>query len=108
MIDFVENLKLNDFDGICDDDTEVVVSTLNTLLPLITDNELTIRQKDVFNMYYYQDKRQTEIANLLHLSQPTVSRHLSTAKDIMNNHLRYCYLSIVKGVECFEKIQKIN
>lgn len=49
------------------------------VLPSVTeliDSELTKRQREVLDLYYFQGKTQEDIAAMLTLSQSTVSRHL--------------------------------
>lgn len=76
----------------------------SAVLPLIFENELTQRQTLCLNYAYIQKKTQKEIAQILKLSQPTVSRHINTAKKIVNNELKYCYLAVMKGIEEYEKL----
>jgi ATP/maltotriose-dependent transcriptional regulator MalT len=46
------------------------------------DAELTIRQRQIVTLYYFQGKTQEDIAAILDLSQSTVSRHLfGTVRD---------------------------
>jgi len=42
----------------------------------LIDNELTPRQQEVLKLYYFLGKTQEDIAEILALSQSTVSRHL--------------------------------
>ncbi|MCD7723255.1 MAG: hypothetical protein LUH82_04835 [Clostridiales bacterium] len=60
------------------------------VLPGILKKELTERQRICLKMRYVNDLRQDEISKKLHLSQPTVSRHISLAREIVNNRLGYC------------------
>lgn len=55
---------------------------------------------------YINGKTQKEIANLMKLSQPTVSRHINAAKEILNNSLKYCYIALEKGIDEYEKEQQ--
>ena len=41
---------------------------------------------------------------MLHLSQPTVSRHIAGAKEIVNNKLKYCHIAVASGLNEFEKL----
>lgn len=50
-----------------------------SVLPAVRDlieAELTERQKEVLRLYYFRNMTQTDIAETLHLTQSTVSRHL--------------------------------
>ncbi len=51
----------------------------NEVFPIIRsliDAELTARQREILHLYYFQNMRQEEIANILRISQSTISRHL--------------------------------
>lgn len=74
------------------------------LLPVIMENELTERQSVCLKYKYLQHKNQREIAALLHLSQPTVSRHIATAKDIVNHSLGYCYAAVSAALEEYDRL----
>lgn len=63
---------------------------LCSVLPQIIKNELTPRQQKCLKMKYGDKLTQKEIAEKLHLSQPTVSRHIESAKSAVNNRLIYC------------------
>lgn len=63
---------------------------ISSVLPLILKNDLTERQRMCLKLRYTDNLNQTEIARRLKISQPTVCRHLTTAKDIVNNRLSYC------------------
>ncbi len=54
-------------------------SFFQQVLPTVTeliDSELTQRQREVVDLYYFQGRTQEDIAATLNLSQSTVSRHL--------------------------------
>lgn len=63
---------------------------LGHVLPMILKEELTEKQRICLKMRYVNNLHQQEISKMLHLSQPTVSRHISIAKRIVNNRLSYC------------------
>ena len=67
-------------------------------------NELTQKQSVCLRYKYINNKNQAEIAEILQLSQPTVSRHISTAKEIMNNSLQYCYIALTKAIDEYERL----
>lgn len=106
MIDFVEDFycdtTTNNTDGY--DKERARRKAFSTVVPLILKNELTQRQNICLRYKYLNGKSQSEIAELLKLSQPTVSRHISTAKDIVNNNLKYCYIALIKGIDEYEKL----
>ncbi len=63
---------------------------LCSVLTSIVKNELTAQQQKCLKMKYGDRLTQKEIAQRLHLSQPTVSRHIESAKKTVNNRLAYC------------------
>lgn len=65
-------------------------NALKSVLPQILMNELTPRQRKCLTMRFSQLMTQEQIAEELKLSQPTVSRHLKKAVDIVANRLNYC------------------
>lgn len=77
---------------------------ISVVLPLIFKNELTPKQTMCLNYAYIHHKSQKEIADILKISQPTVSRHIHSAKKIVNNELKYCYLAVMKSIEEYEKL----
>lgn len=107
MINFVEEYMTdkskhnddNDFD-----EQKILMSTMSKVMPMIINNELTPRQSLCLRLFYVHQKSQTEIARELKLSQPTVCRHISTAKSILNKYLSYCYYSVSKANEQWLKM----
>lgn len=99
MTDLIENYYADQ--SISDDDdvdTQAVCkNAVKTVLPLILKNELTPRQRECLKMKYVQNLSQIEIARRLHVSQPTVCRHITLAKDIVNNRLSYCLVALKKA-----------
>ena len=77
------------------------------LIPLIINNELTQKQSICLRYHYINGKSQAEIAKMLKLSQPTVSRHINAAKSIVNNNLKYCYIALDKGLNKYEKLSNL-
>ncbi len=50
-----------------------------SVLPVVVDlmdQQLTARQREILHLYYFCDKTQEDIAEMLTLTQSTVSRHL--------------------------------
>lgn len=62
---------------------------IGNLIPEIASERLTEKQLRVFTMYHVLKMNQQNIAETLKLSQPTVSRHLRSADDIVNGYLDY-------------------
>ena len=56
-------------------------------------------------MFYIDKKNQKEIASILRLSQPTVSRHIKSAKAIIEKIGSYCIFSISKTNEQWINLQ---
>lgn len=105
-MDFVDKFYYG-IDGWSDDSADRAKahqSAISKIIPIIIENELTERQSLCFRYKYLSGKNQQEIASLLHLSQPTVSRHINAAKDIINDALKYCYVAVSKGLDEYEKL----
>lgn len=107
MIDFVEAYMTDANSGNDDgfDDRKVLLTSVSKVLPLIIKNELTERQSLCLRLFYVHGKSQTDIARELRLSQPTVSRHIKTAKDIVNKCLTYCIYSVKQANEQWLKME---
>ena len=56
-------------------------------------------------MFYIDKKNQKEIASILRLSQPTVSRHIKSAEVIIEKIGSYCIFSISKTNEQWINLQ---
>ena len=74
------------------------------VIPLLMERELTERQEVCLRYHYVYGKSQSEIAALLKLSQPTVSRHIRTAKSILNNELAYCYAAVYTALDEYDRL----
>lgn len=109
MIDFADEFYYNLTSTFGESDDKAIARrrAFSAVLPIIIDNELTPRQSTCFKFKYLENKTQDEIASQLKLSQPTVSRHISTAKDIVNNNLKYCYLALSKGIDEYDKLNTL-
>ena len=104
-VDFIEDIYCESFlDNTNGFDRERAKRfALKKVLPLIIDRELTERQRVCLNYKYVSNKSQQEIAQLLKLSQPTVSRHINAAKEIVNNKLQYCVYSLLAALESYDE-----
>lgn len=102
--DFVEEIYSDGFlDSSAGYDRERAKrAAIKKVLGLIIDRELTERQKVCLKYRYISNKSQSEIADLLKLSQPTVSRHINTAKNIVNNSLQYCAYTAASALDFYE------
>lgn len=107
MIDFVEAYMsdANSYQEEGFDERKVLKNSITKVLPLILKNELTDRQSLCLRLFYVHGKNQTEIAKELKLSQPTVSRHIKTAKDITNKCLTYCIYAVKQANEQWLKME---
>lgn len=107
MIDFVEEYMSpqDTTDEFGFDEQRVMTKAMVRALPLIMRNELTPKQLYCMRMFYVYGKNQMDIAKDLKLSQPTVSRHIKTAKEIVNKFLRYCYFSVKEANEQWLKLE---
>lgn len=106
MMDFIDGYFYGDSSMASSYDREKAKQkAFSVILPLIMSNELTEKQSICLRYKYLQGKSQAEIAQILNLSQPTVSRHISTGKDIVNNSLKYCYLALNKAIDEYDKLQ---
>lgn len=70
---------------------------IKEVLPIIIARDLTERQRVCIEKCFYEGKTQSEIARELMLTQPTVSRHIKTAQDIIKNRLYYCDAALDKA-----------
>lgn len=107
MIDFVEEY-MRDVNSTADngfDEQRILIKSISKVLPLIIKNELTERQSLCLRMFYVFGKSQVEIARELKLSQPTVSRHIKTAKDIVNKFLSYSFYSVKQANEQWLRLE---
>ncbi len=98
MTDLIENYYSKSEDSNYDTDSQVISrKAISTVLPLIMKNDLTERQQSCLKLKYVKNLNQSQIADMLKLSQPTVCRHISIAKEIVNNRLSYCIVALNKA-----------
>lgn len=108
MIDFVEAYMTdtNAYEECEHDEQKIMIKAISYVLPRIIENELTARQSLCLRLFYVHGKSQTEIARQLKLSQPTVSRHIASAKAITNKCLAYSFLAVKKANEMWIATEK--
>ena len=75
------------------------------ILPFIL-KELSERQYICLKYKYELGKSQEEIAKILKLSQPTVSRHISSGKKAVNDKLRYCNAAVTAALNEYERLER--
>ena len=106
MKDFVEEYyfqpNFDDTDGY--DKERAQRKAFSVILPIIMKQELTERQNICLRYHYVMGKSQQEIADILKLSQPTVSRHINAAKNIVNNKLCYCYAALHTALDEYDRL----
>lgn len=109
MIDFIDGYYYNNaYDNDEGFDREKAKRTaFSAVLPLIMENELSQKQSICLKYRYINNKSQSEIAEMLKLSQPTVSRHINSAKEIVNSNLKYCYIALLKGFEEYDRLNNL-
>ena len=107
MIRFFEEYmgSYNPFEDRGCDQQRILRNSLYAVLPKIVKNELTQKQRLCFEMFYIDKKNQKEIASILRLSQPTVSRHIKSAEAIIEKIGSYCIFSISKTNEQWINLQ---
>ncbi|MCM1286311.1 MAG: hypothetical protein NC213_08775 [Acetobacter sp.] len=107
MVDLIDAYISTDggFDALDSfDEQKIMLSAMKTVFPIIIEKELTSKQNICLKLYCIHHKSQKEIAEQLKLSQPTVCRHIQTAKEIINKYLNYCYFAVKKSNEQWLKI----
>lgn len=72
------------------------VETIRYLLPIVIERELTGSQQLCMQLHYLEHRNQTEIARLLGITQPTVSRKLKTARKKVEKYLDYSLMAANK------------
>lgn len=78
-------------------------SALKAVLPQVIRRELTPQQRRCLELRFGKMMSQQEIARELHVSQPTVSRHLKTALGTLSNRLYYCKSALSRANDSWIK-----
>ena len=86
------------------DEQKILLKSLQSVFSVIIEKELTQKQCLCLKMYCVDHISQRKIAEVLKISQPTVSRHVSVAKSIINKYLNYCYYCVKKSNEQWLKV----
>lgn len=66
------------------------IDKLKQLLSVAMLYDLTQRQRECLQLYYYENKRMCEIASLLSVSPSTVTRHIKAAQKKLKDLAKYC------------------
>ena len=69
---------------------ESTISKMKHILSVALKNELTERQRECLELYYYKNMKMYEIASLLSLSPSTVTRHIKAAEKKLKSVAKYC------------------
>lgn len=109
MIDFVDKFyydtPIKSSEGY--DKERARQKAFQAIIPLILSNELTEKQSVCIRYRYLSGMNQQEIAEKLRLSQPTVSRHITTGKDVINTSLKYCYIALNKALDEYDRLNNM-
>lgn len=97
------NIEVIPFFNMVDMSNKELVEALTKMLIRLIDEQLTKRQKQVMKLYLFEEKKQCEIASILNLSQPTVSRTYSVAMDKLQRYMFYCNRSIESYIKAVAK-----
>lgn len=73
-----------------DSDEDVEYRRMVRVIQRAVDGELTHRQRECVQLYYYDGYKMAEVAAILGIQTPAVSRHLKKARGRLENVL--CYL----------------
>ncbi|MBR6392190.1 MAG: sigma-70 family RNA polymerase sigma factor [Eubacterium sp.] len=74
------------------------------VLPYIMEQKLTERQRSCIECKYMLGKSQQETAEMLNLTQPTVSRHIASAKKELNEELKYCFAAVTAALGEYDRL----
>lgn len=64
---------------------------LKRALRLAVGDILTDRQRECLELYYYQGYSMKQVADMLQIGEPTVSKHLKKARSRLRSVLRYSF-----------------
>lgn len=93
----------NPFDSAGYDEQVIMRNSLFAVVPKMLKRAYS-EQRICFEMFYFEKKNKTDCRSS-HISQPSVCRHLKSAKMIIEKIGGYCILSIKKTNEQWEKLQ---
>lgn len=96
MATLKEPIVFNYFDNEINDNS-VIWKACKKELPNIMSKELTVMQYKCVQGIFYEGLNQVQVAQKLGISQPTASRHIKRAMEILLNRLNYA-LRIAKNI----------
>lgn len=89
------NLNVNMLNvQISEEEKNVICKNFYFLLPFIY-RDMSKRQQEIITLTYGYNKKQTDIAKMLNISQSNVSIHLNAAYCIINRYFEIIYRSTI-------------
>lgn len=79
-----------------DDTQDTEYRRILQVLPHIIAGELTQRQQECVRLYYFEGMKMYEIADLLGIQTPAVSRHLKKARRRIEQILQYNFTRLAR------------
>ncbi len=87
--DLLDLVSLQQWQKSSAEDNHQRIQRLLRYLPVAMKEDLTPRQQQLLQMFYYDGKTVTDIARELSINKSTVSRTLHRARDRLRKSLRY-------------------
>ena len=81
-------LKMNSADNSGD------IKALQKALNRAIETELTLKQSEILNMYFYENLNMTQIAAIYNVNKSTISRHIKNATEKLRKTLRYAEFAL--------------
>ena len=72
------------------------LNVLSAILPEIVKNELSKKQQQCIYLKFKKNLTQKQIGQELGINQSTVSKHITSAKEIISQNLKYAYSALGK------------
>ena len=69
---------------------ESSIDKMKHVLYVALNSELTLRQRQCLELFYYKNMKKYEIADMLSISPSTVSRHIKAAERKLKSVAKYC------------------
>lgn len=95
-VSFIEDAAYCNFAIQNESTNDLQIKALMLIMPEIIKSELTPRQCEVLDLIMFKEFNQTQAANLLGLSQPTISRAYHSAICKLRKYLYFCNKCIKK------------
>jgi len=81
-------LKMNSADNSGD------IKALQKALNRAIKTELTLKQSEILNMYFYENLNMTQIAAIYNVNKSTISRHIKNATEKLHKTLKYAEFAL--------------